>query len=159
MSYFWGPSQSIKCLDFLFGIYIGIAVASKFADPAGPQSVNFEGPQTILAAIRQRARLISTPVHKLGKKFLNDFPLVEVNNQSQHLYISPNEPTLLVNGSANLSHLIDAYIKTILFQNTIIMKWQHLPGKLFLRGGGSSIAIIEINIYMLSRSNWHIQHW
>ena len=61
MSYFWGPSQSFKG-HFVNITYNDITIVSKFAGPAGPPSVNFEGPQAILQAIDPRARRILTPV-------------------------------------------------------------------------------------------------
>ena len=38
-----------------------MTVTSKFEGPAGPPSVNFEGPQSTLRAIGPRARLTLTP--------------------------------------------------------------------------------------------------
>ena len=69
MSYFRGPLLSFKGPDFLIllmGLNNNITVASKFAGPAGPPSVNFDGPQAILRAIGQRAHHILTPVLKPG---------------------------------------------------------------------------------------------
>ena len=61
LSYFWGSTQSLKSPDFLFSL-MGLITVSNFEGPAGPHSVNFEGPQSILKAIGPRARPILTPV-------------------------------------------------------------------------------------------------
>ena len=57
LTLFIGPRFSY----FVYGTNNSITVASKFAGPADLPTVNFEGPQAILWAIGQRARLILTP--------------------------------------------------------------------------------------------------
>ena len=66
MSYFRGPSQSFKGPDFLIslgGLITVLLSPLKFAGPAGPLCVNFEGPHASLRAIGPRARLILTPAN------------------------------------------------------------------------------------------------
>ena len=57
LAIFEGPRFSV----FANETYNGITTASIFAGPAGPPSVNFEGPDAILRAIGPWARLILTP--------------------------------------------------------------------------------------------------
>ena len=42
-----------------------MTAASKFVGPAGPSSVNFEGPKAISLPISPRARLLKTPVRQV----------------------------------------------------------------------------------------------
>ena len=67
MSQFEGPQNILRAQIFVNGNYCSITVASKFAGPAGPHSVNVEGPQAILQAIGPRARLFLTPVYVIDE--------------------------------------------------------------------------------------------
>ena len=83
MSYFWGSHILLrpKFSYFVNGTYNGSTVASKFAGPVCPFSVNFEGQQAIVRAIGQRARLILTPE-------CNDTMILHPANNDSRLHAS-----------------------------------------------------------------------